>query len=172
VSSRTRLSNTAGLCVVLHPLVDDVGQVAFERAEGFHRGVAFGEAAPVVGAAGCVTAELDDGHDVQDAVDATVAGAGEPVAALVAGGRLEWGGAVPGGEVCWGAEPADVGDVADQPGGAGRADAVQPGLGAAVFGDELAELLVGCPDLGVDRGEFLDEFPGQVVAGAGDDAVR
>ena len=33
---------------------------------------------------------------------------------------------------------ADVGDVADQPGSAGRTDAVQAGQGAAVLGDELA----------------------------------
>src|SRR3954447_6628825 len=69
-------------------------------------------------------------------------------------------------------KPADVGDVADQPGGAGRADALQAGQGAAVLGGELAELFVGCPDLGVDHGEFLDEFPGEVVTGLGDDALR
>lgn len=44
--------------------------------------------------------------------------------------------------------------------------------GAAVVGDELAQLLVGGADLGVDGGEFVDEFAGQVVAGAGDDALR
>jgi hypothetical protein len=90
---------------VEHPLVDDVGQVAFEGAQRFHRGLALGEASPVVGAAWCVTAKLDDGHDVQDPIDAAVAGAGEPVAALVAGGRLERGGAVPGREVRGGAGP-------------------------------------------------------------------
>jgi hypothetical protein len=47
---------------------------------------------------------LDDGHDVQDPVDAPVAEAGQPVAALVAGGRFERGGAVPGGEMRGGAK--------------------------------------------------------------------
>jgi len=61
---------------------------------------------------------------VQDSVDAAVAGAGQSVTALVAGGRLEWGGAVPGREMRGGAEPVDVTDVADQPGCAGRADPV------------------------------------------------
>lgn len=65
------------------------------------------------------------------------------MAALVARGRLERGGAVPGGEVRRGAEPPDVGDVADLSGRSGRADAVELGQGAAVVGDELAELLVG-----------------------------
>ena len=85
--------------VVKHSFVDDVGQVAFECAERFHRRLAFGEAATVVGAAGGVTAQLDDGHDVQDPIDASVADSGEPVAALVAGRRFERGRAVPGREV-------------------------------------------------------------------------
>jgi hypothetical protein len=78
-----------------HLLVDHVGEVAFERAEGFHRGPAFGETASVVDPAGGVMAQLDDGHDVQDAVDASVAEPGQAVALLVAGGRLDRGGAVP-----------------------------------------------------------------------------
>ncbi|RZU76001.1 hypothetical protein EV384_4594 [Micromonospora kangleipakensis] len=94
------------------------------------------------------------------------------MAALVAGGRLERGGAVPGREVRGGVEPADVADVADQAGCPGRANAVQVGQGAAVRGDELTQLLVRRPDLGVDRGQFLDEFAGQIVTGLGDDAVR
>jgi hypothetical protein len=36
--------------------------VAFEGAEGFHGGLALGQAAPVIGAAGCVVTQLDDGH--------------------------------------------------------------------------------------------------------------
>jgi hypothetical protein len=38
--------------------------------------------------------------------------------------------------------------------GAGWADTVQAGHGAAVLGDELAQLLVGRSDLRVDRGEL------------------
>jgi hypothetical protein len=71
-----------------------------------------------------------------------------------------------------GAEPPDVTDVADEPGCSGRADPVQVGQGAAVRGDELAQLLIRCPDLGVDRGELLDELTGEIVAGPGDDADR
>ena len=56
--------------------VDHVGQAAFQRSDGFHRCLAFGEAAAVVGAARGVVAELDDGHDVQDPVDAPVPGPG------------------------------------------------------------------------------------------------
>jgi hypothetical protein len=146
--------------------------VTFERAECFHGRLAFREAAPVVGAARGVAAELDDGHDVQDPVDTSVADSGESVAALVAGGCLERGGAVPRREVRRGAEPLDITDVADEPGGAGRADPVQVGQGAAVRADQLAQLLVRCPDLGVDRGQLLDELTGEIVAGASDDAGR
>jgi hypothetical protein len=46
-----------------------------------------------------VVAELDDGHDVQDPVDAPVPGSGQPVASLVAGGRVE--GAVPFQDAKW-----------------------------------------------------------------------
>jgi hypothetical protein len=109
---------------------------------------------------------------MQDAVDPAVAGAGEPVPTLVTGGGLERGSAVPGRDVRRGAEPADVCDIADQTGSAGQAYPVQTGQGAAVLGDELAQLPIGCPDLGVDRGEFLDELSGQVVAGLGHDVVR
>jgi hypothetical protein len=63
--------------------------VAFERAERFHRRLAFREAAPVVGAARGVTAELDDRHDVQHPVDTPVPDPGEPVAALITGGRFK-----------------------------------------------------------------------------------
>ena len=68
-------------------------------------------------------AELDDGHDVQGPVDPPVAGAGEPVAFLVAGGGVQRCGAVPGGEPVPVGEAADVADVGEQPGGAGGADA-------------------------------------------------
>jgi hypothetical protein len=41
-----------------------------------------------------------------------------------------------------------------------------------VIGDQLAQLLVRCPDLGVDRSEVVDEFTGEIVAGLGNDADR
>ena len=62
---------------------------------------------------------------MQGPVDLAFAGAGEPVADVVAGGRVERRGAVPRGEVGLAGEPGDVADVDQQPGCAGRADAVQ-----------------------------------------------
>jgi hypothetical protein len=108
----------------------------------------------------------------RDSVDVSVAGAGEPVAFLVAGGCLDRCGAVPRCEVRGGAEPGDVADVADEPGGPGRADPVELAQRAAGRGDELAQLLVGGPDFGVDDGQFIDELTGQLVAGLGHDAHR
>jgi hypothetical protein len=58
-----------------HLPVDDVGQSPFEAAHGFHRSLAGGQFSPLVGAAFGVTAKLNHSHDVQDAVDAPVAGA-------------------------------------------------------------------------------------------------
>ena len=127
--------------------VDHVGQVPFEGTDGLHRRLALSQAAAVVGAAGRVVAELDDGHDVQDPVDAPVAGPGQAVALLVTGGGFDRGGAVPGGEVRRGAEPVDVADVAEQAGRAGRADPVEFAQRAAGLGDELVQLLVRGPDL-------------------------
>jgi hypothetical protein len=85
VSSRARRDGSGCCGIAKHPFVDDVGQVAFERAERFHGRFAFGEAPAVVGPAGSVTAQLDDGHDVQDPVDTPVADSGQSVAALVTG---------------------------------------------------------------------------------------
>jgi hypothetical protein len=88
VSSRVRRIGSDAFGVLDHPLVDDVGEVPFKRPQRLHGRPSLGQAAPVVGAAEGVAAELDDGHDVQHPVDAPVAGAGEPVALLVAGGSL------------------------------------------------------------------------------------
>jgi hypothetical protein len=67
-----------------HLLVDHIGQSPFQRPHGLHGGLALGPAAVVVAATLGIVAQLDDGHDVQDPVDAPVAGPGEPVAALLA----------------------------------------------------------------------------------------
>src|SRR5215813_1698553 len=74
--SRPRVPSRARLpCPVVedHLVVDDVGQAAFEGAHGFPGCFAGGDFAVVVGAAFGGVAELDDGHDVQRAVDLAVA---------------------------------------------------------------------------------------------------
>jgi hypothetical protein len=84
VPSRARVFALGGgaLGVGDEVAVDDVGQASFEAAQGFHRGLAGGELASVVGAALGVVAQLHDGGDVDDVVDPAVAGAGEAVADL------------------------------------------------------------------------------------------
>src|SRR6185503_5435428 len=145
---------------------------AFEAAHRLHRGLAGGDLAPDVGAAVGVVAELDDGHDVQDAVDAPVPGPGQAVALLVAGGGVQGCGAVPGGEVAAAGEAADVADVADQAGRAGRADAVQFLQTAAGGLDETGQLLARRLDLLVDADEFGDQFRSEPPAGATDEVTR
>jgi hypothetical protein len=49
--------------------VNHIGEAALETAQGFHRCLAGGQLAPVVGPAFVVAADLRDGHDVQHPVD-------------------------------------------------------------------------------------------------------
>lgn len=79
--------------------VDGVGQASFEAADGLLGCFAVGEFASVVGAALGVVVELDDGHDVQDSVDASVAGSGESMALVIAAGCVDGCCAVAAGEV-------------------------------------------------------------------------
>jgi hypothetical protein len=66
-------------------VIDDVGEPAFEASHRFAGCLPGGNFAVVVGAAfAAAVAELDDGHDVQDAVDLPVPCAGEAVADLLA----------------------------------------------------------------------------------------
>jgi hypothetical protein len=77
-------------------------------------------------------------------VDAPVAGPREPVALLLAGGGVDGRGAVPGGEM---AAVSETGDVAEQPGSAGRSDAMEVLQAAAGGSDPLGQLRVGGLDL-------------------------
>jgi hypothetical protein len=95
MSSRARVSWGGASGVVDHMSVDHIGQSPFEGPHGLHRRLALGQAAAVIRAARGVVAELDDGHDVQDPVDAPVAGPRQAVALLVTGGCVDRGGAVP-----------------------------------------------------------------------------
>jgi hypothetical protein len=105
--------------------VDHIGQSSAQAAQGFQRRLAFGELAAVVGAPRGVVADLADRGDVEDVVQPSVAGAGEPVADLGAGGGVEGDGAGPGGEPVAVGEPGHVADVGQDPGGTARADAVR-----------------------------------------------
>jgi hypothetical protein len=79
--------------VVVEVAVDDLGELAFEAAEGFGGGLLFGSFALVVGAAGSGVHGLHAGGDVQGVVEGSVAGSGEAVAGLLAAGDLDRGGA-------------------------------------------------------------------------------
>jgi len=70
-------------------------------------------------------ADLDDGGDGEHVVEAPVAGAGEPMPDLGAAAGIQRRGAGPGREVVAVREAADVDDVGQDPGGAGRADPEQ-----------------------------------------------
>lgn len=109
MSSRARRQ---ALGVTSHLPVDDVRQSSFEAAHGFHRCLTGSQLAAVVAAAFGVVAQLNDGHDVQDAVDPAVAGPGQSVALVVAGGRIEWCGAVRRREAVLVREAIDLADVA------------------------------------------------------------
>src|SRR5690242_1122993 len=74
----------------------------------------------------------------------------------VTGRRVQRCGAVPGREVRAAGEPADVTDVAQQPSGAGRSDAVQLLQPTAGRGDQVGQLLVRNLDFLVDRHELAE----------------
>jgi hypothetical protein len=67
-----------------HAREDHVGQAPLEGAHGHHGRHPAGAALVVAGAALGLVPQLHDRHDVQDAVDAPVPGAGEPVPGLAA----------------------------------------------------------------------------------------
>ena len=96
----------------------------------------------------------------------------EPVAVIVAGGRVERGGAVPGGEVGAAGEPVNVADVTEQAGCAGRADAGQLHQPAAGAVDQFREFLLRDFDLLVDDDDFVDQLGGQPAAGLADHVAR
>src|SRR4051794_7997443 len=79
-------------------------------------------------------------------------------AVLLCGAGVDRGGAVAGREVSAAGETADVGDVAEQSGGAGRADAVQVLQAAAGGVEQLGQFLVCDFDLLVEGDEFVDQF--------------
>jgi hypothetical protein len=97
-------------------------------------------------------------------LDPPVAGAGEPVSLLLAGGGFQRRGAVPGREVVPAGEPVDIAGVGEQPGCAGGADAVQlekrgtPGL------DEGQDFFLAGLDLAVDAFQLADQLGDQPPA--------
>ena len=109
--------------VVAEVAVDDFGELALEAAQGFGGGLVLGLFALVVGAAGSGVHGLDAGGQVQGVVEGSVAGAGESVAALVAAGDLDRGGAGVAGVVVGVGEAGDVAGVAEDLGGQDVADA-------------------------------------------------
>ena len=152
-----------GFCPGVEASVDDVGEVAFERAACFARGLAFGDLAGEVGAGWWVVAGLDDRDAVEGGVELAVAAAVESVSACgLAGAAGDWCGAAKAGEGGGVAEAADVAGVGDHGGGDLRAGAMQVGDRVAVLGEQLG-------DLGVEGGDALVEVFD--VAGEVADAV-
>ncbi|WP_271190134.1 hypothetical protein [Dactylosporangium matsuzakiense] len=93
------------------------------------------------------------------------------MATMVAGRRVDRCSAVPGREVVSAGEPADIANVAEEPGGLGRADAVELLQRAAGGGDQLGQLSVGSLDLLVDDRDLGDEFRGKLPSGVPDDVA-
>jgi hypothetical protein len=104
--------------------VDDVGESTFEAAQRLFRGLALQAFALVVATAGRVRlADLRHGHHVQRVVESPVAGPGESVPDLLAGGGVR--GAVVGGEVVPAGEAGEVLDLGQDPSSDQRPDAVK-----------------------------------------------
>jgi len=158
--------------VVEHAGVDDVGQSAFEGADGHHRGHPAGFAAVVVDAAVGGAAQWCHGHDVQRAVDAPVAGAGQTVSLLVAGRRRPGCGAVPGRGPVPAGEAVDAAVIGQQASRIGRADAMQIQQGRATLDHQGDELFLDRFDLAVDCLELADQLHRQPAAGLAGHTAR
>lgn len=101
---------------------------------------------------------MHGGHDVQCPVDLTVPAAGESVAGVIPGGRVDRGGPGPGREVVVVAEAGDVTDLDEEPGRAGGPDPVQAGQGRARRGEQLSQLLVRGLLAGIDPLEVAHQL--------------
>ena len=91
--------------------VHAVAEATLQRPHGLLAALALGLAAQVVRPPRRVVAHLGHGHHVQRPVDLAVSSAGQPVADVVAGGRIDGRGAGPGREVPLGRKPGNVADL-------------------------------------------------------------
>ena len=119
---------------------DAAGEVAFEAADRFAFGFAFGVSAVEVGAGGWVGAGAGERDDVDRAVELAVTAAVEPVAFGVAGAGGDRGGAGVPREARVGREPFGAGGVADDDRGGDRSAAALVEQLRAVSLDQRLEL--------------------------------
>ena len=96
--------------------VDGVRQPPFQAPQGLLGRLALGQLAPVVDLPGAGPADLHHRHHVQGVIQHAVPGPGQPVADDLAAGGFQRRGAGVGGEVILAGEPADVADLAKEPG--------------------------------------------------------
>src|SRR3954454_17591297 len=87
--------------------VDRVAEAAFQRPPGLGRGLRLAEFALVKLPSDAAGADLTDRDQMQRPIQLTVAGSGEPVAALLAAGGLDRRGAAVAGVVVAAREPFD-----------------------------------------------------------------
>jgi hypothetical protein len=99
---------------------------------------------------------------VQGVVQAPIAGSGEAVPNLFAGGGIDGCGAVVGGEVVPGREAVDVLNLGQDPAGDDRANAVEIGQVRCAGRDELADLVTRRFDLRVEGLDVRDVFAGEL----------
>jgi len=103
--------------------------------------------------------------DVEHVVEAAVAGAGQPVPDMLAGGGVDGGGAGPGGEPVAVGETGHIVDIGEDPGGAGRADPEDLQQCAAAGDDVLAQPAEELLQFAVEGVDLADQLGGQRPAG-------
>jgi len=144
---------------------DGVADPPFEASERFLVGLALGDLAVIVGAAGTVPVpDLGDRGHVEGVVDAPVPAQRQPAGLAVPRGHLDRGGAVVRSEVIPAGEPGHVGDVADHGAGIDRAEAEDLGEAGARGSDGRGQLLLGLAELGIQTSQVLQELAGQLAA--------
>ena len=148
---------SAGGQVVVQGLVYDVGEASLQAADGLAAALSFGAFALVVGAAFGVGADLGDRDRGEHPVELPVARAVEPMA----GGAPKGSGDAGGGEGVARAVAADVGDPAQDRGGADRSEARSAGCAALRSRGDVPRFLWETP--AVTRTAALDETTPVVV---------
>ncbi len=103
---------------------------------------------------------------MQDPLDAPVAGSGESVALVVAAGGVDRCGAVPTGESTAVREATHVADIAQNPGRAGRTDAIKRAQTGPGRVQKLGQLFVGRGHLAIERRQVRDQLCGELPSGS------
>lgn len=152
--------------VAFHRAIDDIGEPAFEGAAGLGGCLSFGDFAAVIVLSESGVSDLAGGHNMQYAIESTVAAGVESVPDGVAAGRFQWCAAGVAREVMLGGKAVDVSDVSEDFGSKDDAHSSQfceRGSGGA---QRVTHLGLVVFDRAVEATQVGDKVTGEVASAA------